>query len=116
MCLSVRGVVVASTMVMGIDVMAGMLTQGRMLARQLNASKDSILPSVRFVALAHTEGCGVSDGEPEEIYFRYYLRLGNDWNPTTDGGKLPGISATYSRVGWGGRKADGMTGWSMRGR
>ena len=22
-----------------------------------------------------------SDGEPEEIYFRYYLRLGNDWDP-----------------------------------
>jgi hypothetical protein len=53
--------------------------------------------------------------EPEEIYFRYYLRLGDDWNPTTDGGKLPGISATYGRVGWGGRKADGTSGWSMRG-
>jgi len=53
--------------------------------------------------------------EPEEIYFRYYLRLGHDWNPVTDGGKLPGITSTYSRVGWGGRKADGMTGWSMRG-
>ena len=53
--------------------------------------------------------------EPEEIYFRYYLRLAGDWNPTTDGGKLPGITSTYGRVGWGGRKANGMTGWSMRG-
>jgi hypothetical protein len=53
--------------------------------------------------------------EPEEIYFRYYLRLASDWNPTTDGGKLPGISATYGRAGWGGRKSDGDTGWSMRG-
>jgi hypothetical protein len=53
--------------------------------------------------------------EPEEIYFRYYLRLASDWNPTTDGGKLPGITSTYGVVGWGGRKADGMTGWSMRG-
>ena len=35
--------------------------------------------------------------EPEEIYFRYYLRLASDWNPTTDGGKLPGITSTY---GW----------------
>lgn len=53
--------------------------------------------------------------EPEEIYFRYYLRLGSDWNPSTEGGKLPGITSTYGRVGWGGRKADGLTGWSMRG-
>jgi hypothetical protein len=53
--------------------------------------------------------------EPEEIYFRYYLRLANDWNPTTDGGKLPGISATYGRAGWGGRKSDASSGWSMRG-
>jgi hypothetical protein len=53
--------------------------------------------------------------EPEEIYFRYYLRLANDWNPTTDGGKLPGITSTYGVVGWGGRKADAMKGWSMRG-
>lgn len=53
--------------------------------------------------------------EPEEVYFRYYLRLASDWRPTADGGKLPGISATYSRSGWGGRKADGRTGWSMRG-
>ena len=56
-----------------------------------------------------------SGREPEEIYFRYYLRLGSDWNPTTDGGKLPGISATYGRSGWGGRKSDGTSGWSMRG-
>lgn len=53
--------------------------------------------------------------EPEEIYFRYYLRLATDWNPTTEGGKLPGITSTYGQVGWGGRKADGTTGWSMRG-
>ena len=53
--------------------------------------------------------------EPEEIYFRYYLRLGNDWNPTTEGGKLPGISGTYGRAGWGGRTSDGTNGWSMRG-
>jgi hypothetical protein len=53
--------------------------------------------------------------EPEEVYFRYYLRLANDWRPSPDGGKLPGISATYGHTGWGGRKADGSTGWSMRG-
>jgi hypothetical protein len=53
--------------------------------------------------------------EPEEVYFRYYLRLASDWRPGPDGGKLPGLSATYGRTGWGGRKADGTTGWSMRG-
>jgi hypothetical protein len=54
-------------------------------------------------------------GEPEEIYLRYYLRLADDWKPTRDGGKLPGIAGTYDRGGWGGRKADGTNGWSMRG-
>jgi hypothetical protein len=57
---------------------------------------------------------GKAGREPEEIWFRYYLRLGHDWMPR-DGGKLPGLSATYSQAGWGGRKADGSTGWSMRG-
>jgi hypothetical protein len=53
--------------------------------------------------------------EPEEIYFRYYLRFGNDWNPYLDGGKLPGIAGTYGRAGWGMRRSDGYNGWSMRG-
>lgn len=53
--------------------------------------------------------------EPEQIYFRYYLRLADDWNQTVQGGKLPGISGTYGRAGWGGRKSDGRNGWSARG-
>jgi hypothetical protein len=53
--------------------------------------------------------------EPEETYFRYYLRLGDDWNQTVQGGKLPGISGTYGVAGWGGRKSDGRNGWSARG-
>lgn len=53
--------------------------------------------------------------EPEEIYFRYYLRFGDDWNPYLDGGKLPGIAGTYGRAGWGMRKTDGYNGWSVRG-
>ncbi len=52
--------------------------------------------------------------EPEEIYFRYYLRFADDWNPER-GGKLPGISATYGRAGWGGRPVHGDDGWSARG-
>ena len=53
--------------------------------------------------------------EPEEIYFRYYLRFADDWDQTVFGGKLPGISGTYGRAGWGGRKPDGTDGWSARG-
>jgi len=53
--------------------------------------------------------------EPEEIYFRYYLRLGDDWNQTIQGGKMPGISGTYGVAGWGGRKVNGNDGWSARG-
>jgi Polysaccharide lyase 14/Disaggregatase related repeat len=52
--------------------------------------------------------------EPEEIYFRYYIRFSQDWNPT-DGGKLPGVSGTYGVAGWGGRPSDGTNGWSARG-
>lgn len=53
--------------------------------------------------------------EPEEIYFRYYLRFGNDWDPRR-GGKLPGIGGTYGRAGWGGRPSNGRNGWSARGQ
>lgn len=52
--------------------------------------------------------------EPEEIYFRYYLRLADDWNPA-EGGKLPGIAGTYGRAGSGGRRVNGRDGWSARG-
>ncbi len=53
--------------------------------------------------------------EPEEIYFRYYLRLADNWNQTVEVGKLPGITGTYGNAGWGGRKSNGTNGWSARG-
>lgn len=53
--------------------------------------------------------------EPEEIYFRYYLRFGADWNPDREGGKLPGLAGTYGKAGWGMRPSDGTNGWSVRG-
>lgn len=52
--------------------------------------------------------------EPEELYMRYYLRLGGDWDPS-DVGKLPGLAGTYGKGGWGGRTTDGFNGWSARG-
>jgi len=53
--------------------------------------------------------------EPNEVYFRYYLRLGDDWNQTIQGGKMPGFGGTYGRAGWGGRRSNGTNGWSARG-
>ena len=53
--------------------------------------------------------------EPEEIWLRYYVRLADDWDPAGQGGKFPGISGTYNRAGWGGRRVNGSDGWSARG-
>ena len=52
--------------------------------------------------------------EPEEIYFRYYLRFASDWDPVK-GGKLPGIGGTYGRAAYAGITSDGYNGWSSRG-
>jgi hypothetical protein len=53
--------------------------------------------------------------EPDEVYFRYYLRLAKDWLGAVNGGKLPGLAGTYGLAGWGGRQWDGRKGWSLRG-
>ncbi|HEY1173624.1 MAG TPA: hypothetical protein VGH19_19825 [Verrucomicrobiae bacterium] len=52
--------------------------------------------------------------EPEEVYFRYYIRLADDWTGT-QGGKFPGVGGTYGKAGWGGRPVNGTDGWSARG-
>ncbi len=52
--------------------------------------------------------------EPEEIYFRYFIRMADDWSAER-GGKLPGIAGTYGTAGWGGRPVHGDDGWSARG-
>ncbi len=64
---------------------------------------------------AHIRFDDAAASEPEEAFFRYYLRFGENWNPAADGGKLPGFSGTYGRAGWGMRKSDGHNGWSARG-
>lgn len=51
--------------------------------------------------------------EPEELYARYCLKFGPNWDPGR-GGKLPGPSGTYGRAGWGGRPVSGTKGWSAR--
>jgi hypothetical protein len=63
----------------------------------------------------HLRFAKLAGGEPEEAYFRYHLRLADNWDPVVDGGKLPGFSGTYNRAGWGNRRADGVNGWSARG-
>lgn len=52
--------------------------------------------------------------EPEEAYFRYYLKLA-EGAKVGGGGKLPGFSGTYNKAGWGGRGNTGKNGWSARG-
>ncbi|CAL95880.1 polysaccharide lyase [Azoarcus olearius] len=52
--------------------------------------------------------------EPEEAYLRYYVRFPSEWKTPVDGGKLPGLSGTYGRAGWGGRTPDGYNGWNAR--
>ncbi|REL25223.1 hypothetical protein DXX93_00720 [Thalassotalea euphylliae] len=54
------------------------------------------------------------ENEPEEAYFRYYLKLGENAN-ISGGGKLPGFGGTYNKAGWGGRGNNGRNGWSARG-
>jgi hypothetical protein len=58
---------------------------------------------------------GVAD--PEEIYFRYYVRFNDTWQRSTDGtiGKLPGFDAAYgTNAGHGCTPSNGTNGWSAR--
>ena len=84
-----------------------------------NKSLQAYLPEGSLTALnlnyIFSEELGY---DPEEIYFRYYIRLGDGWD-TVEGGKLPGIAGTYEGTdyagGWGGRTSNGTNGWSARG-
>ncbi|MBK8271041.1 MAG: hypothetical protein IPK83_23105 [Planctomycetes bacterium] len=92
----------------------------------LNVSPDSSAPAGRALNVTLRKGghygiyhlayyFGWHHGEePEEIYFRYYLRLASDFDPA-DTGKLPGFGGTYLRAGFGGIPSDGRNGWSARG-
>jgi hypothetical protein len=52
--------------------------------------------------------------EPEQLYYRYYLRFDSSWDGAS-GGKLPGFGGTYGVAGWGGKPSHGDDGWSARG-
>lgn len=80
-----------------------------------NALRVSLHPRQNLGLDARFDFAKALGSEPERAYLRYYLRFGDDWAPTQDGGKLPGLAGTYNRGGWGGRKSDGYNGWSARG-
>jgi hypothetical protein len=74
----------------------------------------------------HPANAGIA---PEELYLRYYIKLGPNWNPNMcdasgnyvgAGGKFPGLadervpSDPAGQCGNGGASADGINCWSMR--
>lgn len=75
----------------------------------------TIMRDTRLALNRHLRFANWPDGEPEEAFFRYHLRLAENWDPVVDGGKLPGFAGTYGKAGWGMRPSDGTNGWSARG-
>lgn len=58
---------------------------------------------------------GITD--PEEMYFRYYVRFNDTWQRNGDGeiGKFPGFSGSYNLgAGQGCTASNGRNGWSAR--
>jgi MYXO-CTERM domain-containing protein len=57
------------------------------------------------------------DGEqPDEVYSRYYLLVGTNFEPTVDGGKMPGFAfRPVSRCNGGDPDPTGTVCWSARG-
>ena len=54
--------------------------------------------------------------EPEEMYFRYYVRLADDWDVQVQTGhKFPGWGAKRDGGANGGANTTGFNGWSERG-
>lgn len=86
----------------------------KFLSKEAEALKVSIPKGSHYGASIHYRLKKAFGAEPESLYFRYYLKLGADWSPQK-GGKFPGLSGTYGNGGWGGRKANGQNGWSVRG-
>lgn len=79
--------------------------------------------AIQSVAWANVYGSGCSNRYKrmpplEEVYFRYTMRLGNDFWGSKDGGKMPGLTfyQSPSLCGNGGMScAGGTKGWSLRG-
>jgi hypothetical protein len=90
-------------------------TEGGFAPLQAHALKVRFKKGVNLGADLRYSFRGKQGFEPEEAYFRYYLRLGSNWAPDVDGGKLPGFAGTYGKAGWGMRRSAGDDGWSLRG-
>ena len=82
---------------------------------QGNALRSTLLEGTNTAMNVGYHFLDETGAEPEEAYFRYYLRFADDWEQTVDGGKMPGFAGTYGVAGWGGRPSDGTNGWSTRG-
>ena len=82
---------------------------------QGNALRSTLLAGTNTAMNVGYHFLDETGAEPEEAYFRYYLRFADDWEQTVDGGKMPGFAGTYGVAGWGGRPSDGTNGWSARG-
>jgi hypothetical protein len=55
--------------------------------------------------------------DPEDVYFRYYVRFNDTWQRSGDGevGKFPGFDAAYGgNAGHGCTASNGTNGWSAR--
>jgi MYXO-CTERM domain-containing protein len=81
-------------------------------------------PAVRWGFAAGYNGGGGAmlafpDGEePDELYSRYYMRLGDNFTPTVDGGKFPGFAHRPHRdpkCNGGSYDRTGTMCWSARG-
>jgi hypothetical protein len=81
--------------------------RGSALCCWLPANGHNALSLIWFTRNAKLE-------EFDELYMRYYIRLGLSWEPRVSG-KLPGFAGRYGKAGWGGRKVHGDDGWSARG-
>lgn len=79
-----------------------------------SALRVSIPRGSHYGADFHLDLEDTVEEEPDQLYFRYYLRLDSDWS-TSASGKLPGFSGIYGSTGKGGyQSSPSDPGWSAR--
>lgn len=81
---------------------------------QESALRVSIPRGSHYGADFHLHLEDTTTATPNQLYFRYYLRLDADW-ATSASGKLPGFSGVYGSSGKGGYESSPANpGWSAR--